>query len=247
MRWQTLQTTGNTTPVTTGRKAYVYSYDKLSRLTNATFSDYTSGAWQASNRFNEKISAYDLNGNIKRLERNGSFSNWATGTIDNLFYYYKGNQLVGVDDQVMSDNGYDFYDNGSYFNVDYPEFTYDANGNVTRDANKGILNISHDHNNLPTSIDFPRSKRLEYLYDYAGNKLRQDVIQPESPPKRTDFISNLVMIDNKPAWLNFDEGRVLLNNNVVTFTETHLKDHLGNTRVVFGRTNNALVVKQVNS
>jgi RHS repeat-associated protein len=33
----------------------------------------------------------------------------------------------------------------------------------------------------------------------------------------------------------------------VYFTETHLKDHLGNTRVVFGRQNNALVIKQVNS
>ena len=39
------------------------------------------------------------------------------------------------------------------------------------------------------------------------------------------------------------------------YTETHLKDHtsttlstgLGNTRVVFGRSNNALVVRQVNS
>ena len=25
--WQTVQTTGHTTPVTTGRKAYVYRYD----------------------------------------------------------------------------------------------------------------------------------------------------------------------------------------------------------------------------
>jgi RHS repeat-associated protein len=33
----------------------------------------------------------------------------------------------------------------------------------------------------------------------------------------------------------------------VYFTEIHLRDHLGNTRVVFGRQNNALVVKQVNS
>jgi len=55
------------------------------------------------------------------------------------------------------------------------------------------------------------------------------------------------MIDNKPAWLNFDEGRVIMNGSSVYFTETHLKDHLGNTRVAIGRSNNALVVKQVNS
>ncbi|MDY0103511.1 MAG: RHS repeat-associated core domain-containing protein [Lentimicrobium sp.] len=65
--------------------------------------------------------------------------------------------------------------------------------------------------------------------------------------KRTDFISNFVIINNAPAWINFDEGRVLINKEGVYFTETHLKDHLGNTRVAIGRSNNALEVKQVNS
>ena len=65
--------------------------------------------------------------------------------------------------------------------------------------------------------------------------------------KRTDFISNFVIINNAPAWINFDEGRVIMDGTAVHFTETHLKDHLGNTRVVFGRQNNALVIKQVNS
>ena len=77
----------------------------------------------------------------------------------------------------------------------------------------------------------------------------------KSLTRQTHFISNFVMINSEPAWLNFDEGRVLLEGNNVFLTETHLKDHtstslstgLGNTRVVCGRQNNALVVKQVNS
>ena len=62
-----------------------------------------------------------------------------------------------------------------------------------------------------------------------------------------DFISNFVIINNAPAWINFDEGRVIMDGTNVYFTETHLRDHLGNTRVVFGYKNNALLVKQVNS
>jgi RHS repeat-associated protein len=38
-----------------------------------------------------------------------------------------------------------------------------------------------------------------------------------------------------------------MDGTAVHFTETHLKDHLGNTRVVFGYKNNALLVKQVSS
>jgi len=47
--------------------------------------------------------------------------------------------------------------------------------------------------------------------------------------------------------LYFDEGRVIMDGTNVYFTETHLRDHLGNTRVVFGYKNNSLLVKQVSS
>jgi hypothetical protein len=61
------------------------------------------------------------------------------------------------------------------------------------------------------------------------------------------IFSNFVIINNAPAWINFDEGRVIMDGTAVHFTETHLKDHLGNTRVAFGMENNALLIKQVNS
>jgi len=139
---QTVQTSSSLTPPTTGRKAYVYSYDELSRLENAVFSEYTSGAWQQTSKYNELIKSYDLNGNIKGIERKGSLSNWNTDIIDNLTYYYNGNQLIAVDDAVLTDNGYDFYDNANFFNGTLPEYEYDANGNVIKDANKGIIGIT---------------------------------------------------------------------------------------------------------
>ena len=73
------------------------------------------------------------------------------------------------------------------------------------------------------------------------------LLSPNTLTKRTDFISNFVIVNNAPAWINFDEGRVIMDGTTVNFTQTHLKDHLGNTRVVFGYKNNALAVKQVNS
>ena len=61
------------------------------------------------------------------------------------------------------------------------------------------------------------------------------------------IFSNFVIINNTPAWINFDEGRVVMDGTNVYFTETHLRDHLGNTRVVFGYINNAMLVTQVSS
>jgi len=55
------------------------------------------------------------------------------------------------------------------------------------------------------------------------------------------------IVNHFSARLNFDERRVIMNRNMVFLTETQLKDHLGNTRVAIDRSNNALVVKQVNS
>jgi hypothetical protein len=40
------------------------------------------------------------------------------------------------------------------------------------------------------------------------------------------FFSNFVIINNAPAWINFDEGRVIMDGTNVYFTETHLQDQL---------------------
>ena len=59
------------------------------------------------------------------------------------------------------------------------DYTYDANGNMTADANKGITNIKYNHLNLPFTITFanPHNKvtRIEYLYDAAGKKVAKKV------------------------------------------------------------------------
>lgn len=41
------------------------------------------------------------------------------------------------------------------------------------------------------------------------------VIEAKNLTKRTDFISNFIFINNAPAWINFDEGRVIMNGLLV--------------------------------
>jgi hypothetical protein len=40
------------------------------------------------------------------------------------------------------------------------------------------------------------------------------LLQTHYPPA-PDFISNFVIINNTPAWINFDEGRVVINETTV--------------------------------
>ena len=43
-------------------------------------------------------------------------------------------------------------------------YTYDANGNMTRDLNKGISNITYNLLNLPGKITFSDGRKVKYLH-----------------------------------------------------------------------------------
>ncbi len=48
---------------------------------------------------------------------------------------------------------------------------YDANGNMVRDDNRGIVHIDYNVLNLPQTISFFSGDRLDYVYDALGTKL----------------------------------------------------------------------------
>ena len=98
--------------------------------------------------------------------------------IDKLTYHYKGNQVIGIDDAIIYDNSGDFFDNGQYYYISHcVEYEYDANGNLTKDLNKGIISITYNELNLPETIDFGGNSRIQYDYDALGNKGRQITIE----------------------------------------------------------------------
>ena len=256
IKWQTAQPTGVTTPVTTGLKAYCYTYDNLNRMLNSKYFEVLNGSWVNNNKYGEQISnfhtgqAYDLNGNIQGIKRKGLLSpNNSPGYIDELLYFYQGNQLVGVDDKTTTNNGGDFVDNfNCYYYTQEPEYGYDANGNLTLDKNKGILNIAYNNLNLPSSIDKTGGYRIAYVYDAAGNKLQQLYYENGNLVKTTDFIGNFVYENDMPSCIVYDEGRVVYANNSRNyFGEVYLKDHLGNVRVACRRENGVLKTRQVDS
>ena len=247
--WQTVQPTGTTTPVTTGIKSYKYAYDNLNRLLSGVFTGNTA----QNENYSEYIDVstmvpgtkpYDLNGNILTLRRYGKLNN-AFNTIDELTYTYDGNRLMAVQDVVATDNGGDFYESGT---VNATEYTYDANGNLTKDDNKKIISITYNHLNLPATINKTGGNRIVYTYDASGNKVRQDYYINGTITKTTDFIGNFVYENGLPSCIVYDEGRVVYANNSRTyFGEIYLKDHLGNVRIACRRKNGVLKTRQVDS
>jgi RHS repeat-associated protein len=156
-------------------RKYGYSYDNLNRLLNAQYQKPELST-DATNSYNESMS-YDKNGNIMSLFRNGDWDDDVNViTIDNLEYTYQpnSNRLSIVHDNEQNPNGFndDSDTDPSDANADY---SYDLNGNMKTDANKGINKIVYNHLNLPTEIMFGTTGIIYYLYDATGKKMRKIV------------------------------------------------------------------------
>jgi RHS repeat-associated protein len=196
-------------------------YDALNRLLDASHYDHvTANTWAAnSNAYQENLT-YDKNGNINTLLRRGP----AGVVIDNLGYNYSGNQLNYVSDSGDPLKG---FVNG---NTSLDDYSYDFNGNLDKDKNKGLNtkgNIQYNYLNLPKLIT-KGTETLAYAYDATGRKLAQ--VLASSTNKTTDYIGELVYENNVLQFINHAEGRVIPTGNEYQY---HLKDHLGNVRLTF--------------
>jgi|GEM_PF-1558430 len=229
-------------------KGYEFRYDKLNRLGFADYFSQNQGKFDRTSTNREWITGYDKNGNITALDRHGSTQSEGTPMIDKLTYHYKGNQVIGIDDAIIYDNSGDFFDNGQYYYISHcVEYEYDANGNLTKDLNKGIISITYNELNLPETIDFGGNSRIQYDYDALGTKRRQTTTESGKMVKTIDFIGNFVYENDYPAYHNFDEGRIVYKPDSSCFVETYLKDHLGNIRVAYANDGVKDGIRQVNA
>ena len=210
-------------------RGYKFTYDGLSRLMNATYGE-TAGINTNTNRFSENVTAYDKNGNIKTLQRYGQTAASGYGLIDNLTFTLGGNQLTRVDDAVATsayNNGFEFKDGVKQAN----EYNYDSNGNLTKDLNKGITNISYNCLNLPSVVTFSDGSTITYTYAADGTKLKT-VHKTGSTTTTTDYCGNVVYENGVQKLLLTDEGYVTLSDSKYHY---YLKDHQGNNRVVINQ------------
>ena len=236
-------------PYETERK-YVYTYDALSRLTSARYTDGDGMAGLFDTEY-----AYDLNGNINRLWRNGVYDRTPRGIqygpIDDLTLEYDGNRLVRVADACAGP----FYQ-GAYHFADGAdeavEYTYDAAGNTVSDLNRGITAMVYDDNSRPRRVEFADGSQTLYLYDASGLKRRTvhrvaslPVTQPgaedASAPTEfvesvTDYCGGIVYEDSVLTRINLAGGYLRIadnSGNKLAKPEYHFyhRDHLGNNRM----------------
>ena len=210
-------------------RGYKFTYDGLSRLMNATYGE-TAGINTNTNRFSENVTGYDKNGNIKTLQRYGQTAASSYGLIDNLTFTLGGNLLSRVDDAAAAsayNGGFEFKDGVKQAN----EYTYDSNGNLTKDLNKGISNISYNCLNLPSAVTFSDGSTIAYTYGADGTKLKT-VHKTGSTTTTTDYCGNVVYENGVQKLLLTEEGYVTLSDGKYHY---YLKDHQGNNRVVINQ------------
>ena len=210
-------------------RGYKFTYDGLDRMLNATYGE-TAGISTNANRFSENVTGYDKNGNIKGLQRYGQLSSTAYGMIDNLTLTLNGNQLNRVDDAVTAsayNGGFEFKNGANAAD----EYSYDANGNLTKDLNKGISGITYNFLNLPNVVTFSDGSTITYTYGADGTKLRT-VHKIGSTTTTTDYCGNVIYENGVQKLLLTEEGYITLSDSKYHY---YLKDHQGNNRVVISQ------------
>lgn len=260
------------------QRGYGFGYDLANRLMYGDFSQGSSYVDDPNVNFDMRMgdgidpqTAYDPNGNIKRMQQWGLLVN-SSAQIDDLNYTYNNgvssytNKLKNVIDfrnnaqtklgdfrtalthpqQIAKTaivNVSQFESSGNSIT----DYSYDQNGNLTRDLNKdidgaaGTNGIIYNYLNLPWVIAIKNKGSIQYTYDAGGNKLEKaitDNTNNTTVNKRTTYIGPFVYENNEIKFFSHEEGRIRVEmiqgqpSNPSFVLDYFVKDHLGNVRMV---------------
>ena len=121
---------------------------------------------------------------------------------------------------------FNFRDGASQSN----EYTYDKNGNMTKDLNKNISSIQYNSLNLPSKVVFSDVKYMDYVYSATGEK-RSVTYNVLSSDGSYTYCDNFIYYNGDLNKILVDGGYISISGSTPTY-HYYLKDHLGNNRVV---------------
>jgi RHS repeat-associated protein len=103
--------------------------------------------------------------------------------------------------------------------------------------NKEISNIDYTFSNLPQRVEFTTVAEddiIYFWYDAGGQKLRKQTRTDGAIVATTDYIGSFVYENGFLQFILTDEGRIVYDRFNDTYQYQYfLKDHLGNTRILF--------------
>ncbi|MBO9594006.1 MAG: ParB N-terminal domain-containing protein [Niabella sp.] len=228
-------------------RRYDFTYDNANRLLKADFGQLNGSQFSLpiGMDFSVKMgatgtdanTAYDYNGNIKMMVQKGTYDNTAI-TMDSLVYSYNpnSNKLKAVSENGIDTKSLGLGDFNDGSNGAADDYSYDINGNLTKDLNKGISNIGYNLFGLPEEITVTGKGTISYLYDATGAKLSKTVneMSPTAQVTTTTYVGGMVFENDELRYIA--AGDVRLRPTVVAPTtlvyDYFLKDHLGNIRAV---------------
>jgi RHS repeat-associated protein len=234
VRWQTTNLPIN---------EYSYLYDNINRLIDADYYETVNNQWTASIKYDVSNLNYDFNGNILNMKQKGVVSQNSSGStyglVDDLNYTYDGNNLKSVVDLIADGTNQrnDFSDGSTIDAIEASstiDYTYDANGNMLSDLNKGIT-ITYNYMNLPSKVVFSNGNKIEYVYDPFGIKRKQLISTYNSTSNTYStitkvYVGSALYENGNIAYISNEEG--VFQKSASTFVMQYsLKDHLGNLRM----------------
>jgi RHS repeat-associated protein len=252
-RWKRKGSTG------TSQSLYAYAYDGFGQLNEATFGAFYPGNetvqqdFSYNNKYKVSEIAYDRNGNITHLKRNGDLPG-SNETMDNLSYQYQANsnKLKAVTDAVADATYGDDIDNQTATD----NYLYDAIGRLTEDKSQKIRYI-YNTEGLVTEVQSTINNLawVKFYYDDAGHRFKKVQYassgsgasqQPTATAENTTFYvhdvsGQLLSVYQKGASGSFSQKEIPImgssrigmykklagTNDQIAY---ELKDHLGNVR-----------------
>ena len=227
-----------------------YNYDSLDRLTECIFYENDNDVIIQDWKYGIRIPSYDLNGNINILKRQGKKDDGTFGLVDDLELEYNGNQLLSIKDnaeEVQHQGSTDFKDNAA----SSVEYTYDENGAMLDDGNKGISFVEYDRLSFPKRVYMDNGHQVEYDYAPNSGKLRvvHHLLSPEPfsahglnvnemaatsaiARDTTEYLGNFVIRNGKVDKVLFMGGFASMDDGVAKY-HYFTQDQQGNVRAVF--------------